>query len=123
MKQNGKWQKENYAGKRGVKIQDLAISIPGWYQVKTRKSGWLPPVTGYNIKDSINGYAGDGSDILDVRVYLVTPNPPPYYKAKYRVSAVNKAYYPYQYDTETTNRQDGYAGDHVPIDRFSLKVV
>lgn len=31
-------------------------------------------------------------------------------KAKYRVSPVNKPYYDYQFDAETTNRQDGYAG-------------
>ena len=33
-----------------------------------------------------------------------------YKKAKYRVAPVGGSYYPWQYDNETGNGQDGYAG-------------
>lgn len=34
-----------------------------------------------------------------------------YYKATYRVSAVNEDYYDWQHDDEKDSKQDGYAGN------------
>ena len=68
-------------------------------------------VTGCNINDAVNGYAGNGLEIDAVEVYYYTPdNIRPYKKAKYRVAPVGGSYYPWQYDNETGNGQDGYAG-------------
>ena len=44
-----------------------------------------------------------------------------YQKAQYRISPVNGNYYSWQYDNETGNGQDGYAGCFgVAMDRFQL---
>lgn len=80
---NGKWLDEvnkwdntdnGYAGIKGKDIDGLAIwSEKGKlsYRVKTDKKGWLPWVTGYNLKDSKNGYAGNlGEKIVAVEVKL-----------------------------------------------------
>ena len=41
--------------------------------------------------------------------------------AKYRVSPTNGSFYPYQFDNEKMNGQDGYAGyTGKAIDRFQL---
>ena len=46
-----------------------------------------------------------------IQVYFYTPDDiRPYQKAKYRVAPVGGGYYAFQYDSETTNGQDGYAG-------------
>lgn len=67
----------------------------------------MPFVTGYDINDFNNGFAGDIVNIIDcVECYYYTPNNiRPYKKAKYKVND-----YPYQYDNEKKNGQDGYAG-------------
>lgn len=67
-----------------------------WYQVHT-KSGWLPKVSGYDIDDLENGYAGNGSKIDAIRVYYTTPQSiaeslNKYLVAKYKVSAISKEY-------------------------------
>ena len=82
-------------------------------------------MTGYNWKDDENGYAGDGKPIDALRVYYNTPtnivNQHGYQKAQYRVSSVNAGYYDWQYDIETGNGQDGYAGAFgKAIDRVQL---
>lgn len=125
VKQNGKWLAEGNPGKCGVPIQALAVNMNGhgWYQVCTKKHGWLSPVRGYNIKDEEQGYAGyEDSDIIAVRCYYETPDPGTtgYFCAKYRVSELNQDFYPWQFDDETHNGQDGYAGDFAVIDRFEL---
>ena len=45
-----------------------------------------------------------------------------YLRAKYRVSpSFSNDYYSWQYDDETTNNQDGYAGSYgIYIDKFQL---
>lgn len=82
-------------------------------------------MTGYNTSEHSNGYAGNGKAIDAVQVYYSTPadvvNAHGYYKAKYLVSPLKKGFYSYQYDTETTNGQDGYAGSYgKTIDRFQV---
>ena len=112
---------EDYAGCENSPITDIAIKVDKGsvkYRVHckeikntngkvTRGAEWLPYVTGYNIDDFNNGYAGDGRQIDAVEVYYYTPSDiRPYKKAKYRVNN-----YPWQYDNETSNGQDGYAGE------------
>ena len=111
---------EDYAGWENSPITGLAIRVDKGsikYRVHIKeikdnngnvivKGRWLPYVTGYNIGDKKNGYAGNGNIIDCVECYYYTPNNiRPYKKAKYKVNN-----YPYQYDNEKTNGQDGYAG-------------
>ncbi len=118
----------DYAGTRGKRITDVAIRCDKgalWYQVHVLGANWLPPVSGYNWNDGNNGYAGNHKVIDAIRVYYNTPkdviNTHGYQKAQYRVSPVNANYYSWQFDDETKNGQDGYAGSFgVPIDRFQL---
>lgn len=130
---NGVWLPEvinlaDYAGIEGKEITDIAIGVDIgtlWYQVHVKGGGWLPPVRGYDITDHENGYAGDLKPIDAIRVYYETPADYAakngYVKAQYRVSPVGKGYYDWQFDDETTNGQDGYAGLFGrTIDRFQL---
>ena len=103
---------EDFAGFNGSAITGIAIKVNKgsiWYQAHIKNGGWLAKVTGYDINDFINGWAGDGREIDCVRVYYNTPDDiikdSGYKKAKYRVND-----YEWQYDDETTNSQDGYAG-------------
>lgn len=129
---NGRWLPEvtnlgDYAGLTGKAITDVAIKFTsGSCKYRVMVGGkWLPYVTGYNTKDYNNGYAGNGKPIQAIEVYYNTPADVAkkygYYKAKYRVSPTNRSYYPWQYDNEKTNGQDGYAGyKGIKIDRFQL---
>ena len=100
---------EDYAGWQDSPITGVAIRVDKgsvWYQVHVKGGGWLGKVTGYNINDYINGWAGNNKPIDAIRVYYNTPsNIKPYKKAKYKVNN-----YSWQYDNETKNGQDGYAG-------------
>jgi N-acetyl-anhydromuramyl-L-alanine amidase AmpD len=101
---------DDYAGYENSPITGLAIKVDKGsirYRVHLKGKGWLPFVTGYNIEDFNNGFAGDGVSVIDcVEVYYYTPNNiRPFKKAKYKVND-----YPYQYDNEKGNGQDGYAG-------------
>lgn len=108
---------EDYAGIKGKAITDIAVKVSEgsvWYQVHT-SSGWLPKVSGYDIDDYENGYAGNGSKIDAVRIYYNTPKNiadklGKYLVAKYRVSPLNSGYFDWQYDDQTSSGQDGYAG-------------
>ena len=122
---------EDYAGWENSPITGLAIRVDKGsvrYRVHIKeikdnngniivKGRWLPYVTDYNIKDKINGYAGNGNIIDCVEVYYYTPNNiRPCKKAKYKVNN-----YPYQYDNEKTKGQDGYAGVMgVPATKFQM---
>ena len=130
---DGRWLPEvinlnDYAGIKGKAITDIAIGVDVgslWYQVHVKGGGWLPAVRGYNINDHNNGYAGNGHPIDAIRVYYETSADYAakhgYQKAQYRVSPLNKDYYSWQYDNETSNGQDGYAGAFgKAIDRFQL---
>jgi hypothetical protein len=128
VRQGGTWQKEGFTGTAGKAITDIAIKVSKGsvkYRVHVKGGSWLPWVTGYNTSDYVNGYAGNGKAIDAVQVYYSTPsdvvNALGYYKAKYLVSPLTKGFYSYQYDTETTNGQDGYAGSYGnTIDRFQI---
>lgn len=125
VKQGGKWLAENAKGTIGKPIQAIAINLNGhgWYQVCTKKHGWLDRVRGYDTADVDEGYAGwEDSDIIAVRVYYETPDPSRtgYFSAKYRVHELGGSWFDWQYDDDTWNGQDGYAGDYTPIDQFEL---
>lgn len=114
---------DDYAGYENSPITGLAIKVDKGsirYRVHLKGKGWLPFVTGYNINDFSNGFAGDGISVIDaVEVYYYTPNDiRPYKKAKYKVNG-----YPYQYDNEKGNGQDGYAGVMgVPATKFQIVI-
>ena len=114
---------EDYAGWENSPITGLAIRVDKGsikYRVHIKGGNWLPYVTGCNINDFNNGFAGDGKNIIDaVEVYYFTPNDiRPYKKAKYKVND-----YPYQYDNEKTNGQDGYAGVYgVSATKFQITI-
>lgn len=100
---------EDYAGYQDSPITDIAIRVDEGiikYRVSPKNKDFLPYVTGYNIHDPKNGYAGNGTPIDRVEVYYYTPdNIRPFKKAKYKVNN-----YSWQYDNEKTKGQDGYAG-------------
>lgn len=118
----------DFAGIQGIPITDVAIKVNKGsvkYRVHIKDGDWLPYVTGCNWNDPINGYAGNGQIIDAIEVYYSTPedivNKYGYQKAQYRISPVNGNYYSWQYDNETGNGQDGYAGYFgVAMDRFQL---
>lgn len=122
------WRKPNVEGRDDVPIVGIAIDFQGhgWYQVKTRKHGWLEKVTGYDVNDDENGYAGyEDSPIIAVRAYYDTPDPRStgYFSAKYHVSDIGQeGYYDWQFDDDEYNGQDGYAGDDNPIDKFYIEL-
>ena len=120
---------EDYAGIGGRKIIGIAARVDRGelkYQVHTL-GGWLPYVTGYDWDDAVNGYAGNGCVIDALRVYYSTPDDIVeeygYKKAKYRVAPVERDYYSWQHDNETSGGQDGYAGMiGRPIDRVQITI-
>lgn len=105
---------DDYAGWQDSPVTDIAVRVTKGsvkYRVHVKNGNWLPYVTGCDINDSKNGYAGNGRIIDAVEVYYFTPEgvKPPR-KAKYRVAPVGKDFYSWQADNEKTNGQDGFAG-------------
>ena len=116
---NGK----DYSGILGKELVALAAKVTKGavkYSVHIKNGKWLDSVTGFNYKDYENGYAGNGnpaiygSAIDAIKMYYITPSDViknyGYYKIAYRVHLLNGKWLDWQYDTETTNGQDGYAG-------------
>lgn len=132
VKANGRWlpevkNLEGYAGNIGQKITDLAVKVSkGSVKYRVHTGGrWLPWVTGYNINDFKNGYAGNGTPVDGVQIYFYTPDDVrPYQQAYYRVSEVKKDYFAWQEDTSTANGMDGYAGNAngKAIDRIQIQI-
>lgn len=113
---------EDYAGWENSPITGLAIRVDKGsikYRVTTISGKTLGWITGYDINDYISGWAGNSEAISLVEVYYYTPNNiRPYKKAKYKVNN-----YPWQYDNEKTNGQDGYAGVMgVPATKFQIVI-
>lgn len=113
---------EDYAGYENSPITDISIRVDKGsikYRVHIKNGKWLPYVTGYNINDKKNGYAGSSQIIDAIEVYYNTPNDiRPYKKAKYKVNN-----YYWQYDNEKTNNQEGYAGSFgVNITKFQIVI-
>lgn len=100
---------EDYAGWKNDPITDIAVKVDKgsvWYQVHVLGGNWLPKVSGYNINDYDNGYAGIGKPIDAIRIYYNTPSDiKPIKKAKYRVNGGD-----WQYDNEKDKNGKNYAG-------------
>ena len=112
----------DYAGYQNSPITGVAIKIDKGsikYRVHVKGGKWLPYVTGYNISDTVNGYAGNDKEIDAIEVYYNTPSDiRPYKKAKYKVNN-----YSWQYDNEKSNGQDGYAGAYgVSVTKFQIVI-
>ena len=86
-------------------------------------------MTGWNYKEPINGYAGNGKPIDALRIYYTTPDgirsTGVYFCAKYKTSPLDAStYYDWQIDTNTDNGMDGYAGAFgVAMDKLCLDLV
>ncbi len=71
-----KWDdtSNGYAGIYNNSIDGIAIKSEKGklsYRVKTKKSGWLPYVSGYNVNDYKNGYAGNlGEEITAIQIKI-----------------------------------------------------
>ena len=100
---------EDYAGWEDSPITDVAIRVDKGsikYRVHNKGGKWLPYVTGYNLNDAINSYAGSRNVIDAIEVYYFTPNDiRPYKKIYYRANGL-----PWQSDNDKNSKMDGYAG-------------
>ena len=117
----------DYAGIENQPITDVAIKVDKgsiWYQVHVKGGRWLGKITGYNIKDSQKGYAGNGKPIDAIRMVYTSPSGVTK-KAKYKVSPTNtSAFYDWQINTNTDKGQDGYAGSFgVTLDKLYISLV
>lgn len=122
VRSSGRWLPEvsnltDYAGIPGQAVTDLAVRVSEGsvsYRAHIKGGGWLPYVSGCDIDDDENGYAGDKKPVDAVEVYYHTPSDivknRGYLRAKYRVSPAGGSYYDWQYDDERSGGQDGYAG-------------
>lgn len=103
----------DYAGVTGQPITDVAVKVNQGsvkYRVHNKGGKWLPYVTGYDVNDYKNGYAGSGKEIDAVEIIYTSADGKNTKRAKYRVAPLKKNYYSWQYNNEQTNGQDGYAG-------------
>lgn len=118
------WLPEGQEGD-GSPIRYIAMDFPGWYQVCTEQSGWLPVVYKFDEMDFSQGCAGDGSPITAVRAYMETPNPAVngWHAVKYAVS-VGHGYMPAMIDLRDTGGSgDDFAGNFTPITEFTAEIV
>ena len=114
---------EDYAGWKEHAIRYLAMKVDKGsikYRITTISGKTLDWITKCDIKDHNLGCAGNGEPIATVEVYYYTPdNIRPYKRAKYKVND-----YEWQYDLETSNGQDGYAGEKgVSAKKFQIEIV
>lgn len=123
---------EKCAGKDGHAITKIAIKVDNgsvWYQAHVKGGGWLGKITGYDAKEPINGYAGNGKPIDALKVYYITPNSlrnaGKVYCAQYKVSPIGAStFYDWQLDIDTDKGQDGYAGAlGVAMDKLYINLV
>lgn len=101
-----------YSGNASTIITDVTMHVSKGsikYRVHSMKSGWLGWVTGFDTFDS-NKYAGNHTPIDAIEIYYYTPKSiRPAKRAIYHTSGRHD-YFSWQHDTETTGKQDGYAG-------------
>lgn len=110
---------DTFAGDGVNPIRWLAIDMPGWYQVCTEASGWLPVVYGFDKSDLVYGAAGDGSPITRVRCYYKTQSPATtgWLYAEYDVNGLPKM----RDLTDTGGSWDDFAGNGGRAYTFSLE--
>ena len=112
---------DDFAGNIGQPITYVAMDIYcGYYQVRTEASGWLPPVSQYNIYDEMYGCAGDGSPITGIRCWTDSTNPDVgVLMVRYQVATVGGVWLPEMHDLyDHSGSGDDYAGNGARIDRF-----
>ena len=111
-----KWYSEvkglsNIAGRSKQAISAIALKVSRGkirYRVHLLNGDWLPWVTGYNINDNRNGFAGIKEKVIDaVQVEFSGVND---FKATYRVRKQGAGFWDWQHNTEKDSNQDGYAG-------------
>ena len=117
---------EDFAGIVGQAITGFMVRVSKGsvkYRAHIKGGSWLPYVTGYNIKDAINGFAGDFREIDAIEIIYTAPSGKKY-KAKYRVAPLRGNYYDWQKNNEKTGGQDGYAGLYGrSIDRLQITLI
>ena len=103
---------DDYAGWEYSPIIGVSLRVDKgsvWYQAHIKGGGWLPKVTGCDINDFENGWAGDDRVIDCIRIYYHTPEDiiktSGYKKAKYKVNN-----YDWQYDDEYDANGENFAG-------------
>lgn len=83
---------DGYAGNPCEGMSAIAVKVDKGsvrYRAHILGGDWLPWVTGFDVSDFNNGYAGDGSSVIDgVQVYYVTPDGYAYQQAYYRSQTV-----------------------------------
>jgi len=113
---DGKWYSEvkglsNIAGRSKQAISAIALKVSRGkirYRVHLLNGDWLPWVTGYNINDNRNGFAGIKEKVIDaVQVEFSGVSD---FKATYRVRKQGAGFWDWQHNTEKDSSQDGYAG-------------
>ena len=113
---DGRWYDEvkglsNIAGRKKQAISGVAVKVSAGklcYRVHLLNGDWLPWVSGYDIKDDINGYAGIKGKVIDgLQVEFEGVGD---YKATYRVRKQGAGFWDWQHNTEKDSSQDGYAG-------------
>ena len=113
---DGKWYSEvkglsNIAGRSKQAISAIALKVSRGkirYRVHLLNGDWLPWVTGYNINDNRNGFAGIKEKVIDaVQVEFSGVSD---FKATYRVRKQGADFWDWQHNTEKDSEQDGYAG-------------
>lgn len=113
---DGQWYDEvkglsAIAGRAKQAISGVAVKASEGnirYRVHLLNGDWLPWVTGYDIKDDNNGYAGIKGKVIDaIQVEFDGVGD---YKATYRVRKQSADFFDWQHNTENDSKQDGYAG-------------
>ena len=101
----------NIAGRNKQAISAIALKVSRGkirYRVHLLNGDWLPWVTGYNINDNRNGFAGIKEKVIDaVQVEFSGVSD---FKATYRVRKQGAGFWDWQHNTEKDSNQDGYAG-------------
>ena len=95
---------DDYAGQGNHTIIDFMVKVDKgsiWYQAHIKGGKWLPKVTGYNINDFYNGYAGESKPIDCVRICYKDNGK----KAKYKIN--NCAW---QYNDEYDKYGENFGG-------------
>ncbi|GHU59319.1 hypothetical protein FACS1894133_5850 [Clostridia bacterium] len=109
----------DYAGVENDPITDIAVGVSSGsvrYRVHNKGGSWLPYVTGNNINDYNNGYAGSGKQIDAVQVEFTQNGQS--WNATYRVSPTTST----GYYSEVRGLSD-YAGVYgVSMDKLQIKI-
>lgn len=96
------------------------------YRVHVVGGDWYPWVTGYNINDFDNGFAGDGSSYIDgIQIYYNTPGGESYQQAWYRSqTTVREGWLGVCCDDgNSVDGYDGWAGMYgEPMDRLQIAI-